>query len=261
MKYHAWDVVGHCLLLSEPVRDTKGLLKAEVLCLSCGCISCIMPSKLRERKSFRCSHCPPEYYFQIADGVAHGILPNGCQFCIDADEIGRVAQLRWHTDKDGYIVSESRTRRTIRLHNFIMGCAPDRNTHIDHINRDRTDCRRCNLRLVTAQQNCMNSSVNRSSFTGFRGVAREKSGRFKARIGLNERRIQLGTSANPVECAQMYNWAAPLIFGQFAGELNPVPEPPDWIKIQVEARCHPYLPEAKKATQCVECVYTSLQGV
>jgi len=47
----------------------------------------------------------------------------------------------------------------------------------------------------------------------------------------------------------MYNWAADLIFGEFAGELNDVPEPPEWIQHHVEEKCKPYMLEAMIATQ------------
>lgn len=152
--------------------------------------------------------------------------------------------------KDGYIIYTKPGMDTIRLHNFIMNVTPNKKFHIDHINRNRSDCRKCNLRLVTAQQNSMNSSIIRSSATKLRGITFDKSsGRYKARIGLNDRRIMLGSSKDPIECAQMYNWAAPIIFGEFAGELNDVPEPPEWIKRQVERKCEPYKIEAMIAIQ------------
>lgn len=202
------------------------------------------------RKGGRCRKCKPDYHFRIKDNCAYGTLPNGEQFIIDTDDIQRVSEIFWHMGKDGYIIYTKPGMDTIRLHNFIMNVTPNKKFHIDHINRNRSDCRKCNLRLVTAQQNSMNSSIIRSSATKLRGITFDKSsGRYKARIGLNDRRIMLGSSKDPIECAQMYNWAAPIIFGEFAGELNDVPEPPEWIKRQVERKCEAYKIEAMIAIQ------------
>ena len=209
------------------------------------------------RKGGRCQKCKPDYHFLIKDNCAYGTLPNGEQFIIDTDDIQRVSEIFWHMGKDGYIIYTKPGMATIRLHNFIMNVTPNKKFHIDHINRNRSDCRKCNLRLVTAQQNSMNSSIIRSSATKLRGITFDKSSsRYKARIGLNDRRIMLGSSKDPIECAQMYNWATPIIFGEFAGELNDVPEPPEWIKRQVERKCEPYKIEAMIATQPCGIFYT-----
>lgn len=219
-------------------------------CLLCDNLTEKNSSEIKLRKGGRCRKCKPDYHFRIKDNCAYGTLPNGEQFIIDTDDIQRVSEIFWHMGKDGYIIYTKPGMDTIRLHNFIMNVTPNKKFHIDHINRNRSDCRKCNLRLVTAQQNSMNSSIIRSSATKLRGITFDKSsGRYKARIGLNDRRIMLGSSKDPIECAQMYNWATPIIFGEFAGELNDVPEPPEWIKRQVERKCEPYKIEAMIAIQ------------
>ena len=230
-------------------------------CQLCGNLTDKNHSEIKLRKGNRCQKCTPDYHFRIKDNCAYGTLPNGEQFIIDAADVQRVSEIFWHMGKDGYIIYTKPGTTTIRLHNFIMNVTPNKKFHIDHINRNRSDCRKCNLRLVTVQQNCMNSSVIHSSATGLRGVTFDKScGNYKARIGLNDSRIYLGSSQDPVECAQMYNWAAPIIFGEFAGELNDVPEAPEWIKRQVERKCKPYLVEAMVATQPCGFTFVNLKG-
>ncbi len=259
--YHLWDVVGHRILLTEPEHDEKGLLVAQMMCLSCGNVSTAYPASIATRKGFRCSQCPPEYYFTIKDDIATGILPNGEKFLIDADDLERVSSYYWRIGKEGYVVSGLCDGKFMRLHNFIMNFEPQNKLYVDHINRNRTDCRKCNLRIVTAQQNSMNTSIIRSSATGLRGVTFDKSNKkYIARIGLNDRRIHLGSSVDPIVCAQMYNWAAPIIFGEFTGELNDVPEPPEWIKRKIEEKCKPYALEAMLATQRYEVISAQTGG-
>ena len=76
-----------------------------MMCLSCGNISTAYPASIAARKGFRCSQCPPEYYFTIKDEIATGILPNGEKFLIDADDLERLSSYYWRIGKDGYVVS------------------------------------------------------------------------------------------------------------------------------------------------------------
>lgn len=252
-KYHLWEIVGNRLIISEPERNENGIFQAEMMCLNCGGTTVTYPGELKSRKRFTCEQCPPNYYFRVNNGIATGVLPDGKLFMIDSKDIERVSKYRWHYEKDGYIIS-SHSKPAIRLHNFILNDFSTENNriHVDHINRNPLDCRKSNLRIVTAQQNSMNKSRQKNNTTGFVGVTLAKSNnRYRARIGLNDKRIYLGTSCDPVICAQMYNWAAEIIFGEFAGELNDVPEPSADIKHQVEEKCKPFISEAKIAKQRV----------
>lgn len=231
-------------------------------CILCGNISERNHSQIQLRKGKPCSLCTPNYNFKILGSTSYGTLPSGEVFMIDSEDVKCVSELYWHIGKDGYVISTQRNNNDLlRLHNYIMNFIPDSNFHIDHINRNKLDCRKSNLRIVTAQQNAMNKSRQRNNTTGFVGVTLEKSkGIYRARIGLNNRRINLGTSHNPVICAQMYNCAAKMIFRDFAGELNDVPEPTNTIKHLVEERCKPYLLEAKIATQSCSFTYQQPKG-
>mgnify|MGYP002699852889 CR=1 FL=1 len=94
-----------------------------------------------------------------------------------------------------------------------------------------------------------------------RGVTFDKRiKKYISRIGLNDKRIYLGSSVDPVICAQMYNCAAPIIFGEFAGELNNVPDPPLWIRRKIEEKCKPYMLEAAIATQPCGDFFTQSKG-
>lgn len=65
--------------------------------------------------------------------------------------------------------------------------------HIDHINRNRSDNRICNLRDVTTQQNLSNSSNYCTNTSGRKGVYWDKRDlRFRALIVVNYKVIHLG---------------------------------------------------------------------
>jgi hypothetical protein len=65
---------------------------------------------------------------------------------------------RWFKMRSGYIVRGKRdgtVKRTLLLHREIM-CPPE-GMDVDHINHNTLDNRRCNLRIVTRQQNAQNN--------------------------------------------------------------------------------------------------------
>lgn len=77
---------------------------------------------------------------------------------------------------------------------------------IDHINCIKTDNRFCNLREATNLENRQNIHIPQSNNkTGFRGVSIEKeSGKFKAQIKVNNKKITLGRFDKPEEAYQAY---------------------------------------------------------
>lgn len=245
-KYAHFDV------LKEIPRKANGVRRFLCKCRFCGNISIKTKGQIERRKIMRCEHCPPDYHFSVNGNTAVGILPDGSEFTVDAADVERVSQMRWSRHSSGYIVSDGcRGKfRRIRLHEFLLNPRGIPNIIIDHVNRNKLDCRRSNLRFVTPQQNCMNKSLSRNNKTGYAGVFFDNSmGCYRAKIGINDQRISLGRSDNPIECAQMYNWAAMLLFREFAGHRNDVPEPTEKIKHQVTEKCLPFMADADLATQ------------
>jgi len=87
---------------------------------------------------------------------------------IDWCDWERVCRRRWALRGIGryqYVVSHEGRR----MHREIMGAK--RGEIVDHINGDTLDNRRCNLRIVTARENCNNRRVRRAGSSGYRGVA------------------------------------------------------------------------------------------
>jgi len=66
---------------------------------------------------------------------------------------------------------------------------------VDHINHDRYDNRISNLQEAVRTTNMQNSSLSVNNTSGFNGV-QFRRGKWLAVIGVNNRRIQLGTFSN-----------------------------------------------------------------
>jgi hypothetical protein len=109
----------------------------------------------------------------------------------------------------------------VHLHRLIANAQPGE--VIDHAARDTLNCRRNNLRRVTRQQNSQNKGPNRRPGTSkYKGVFLcRRTGRFRARVSLNGKRIYLGYFDCEVEAARAYNMKAAELFGEVA-YLNPI---------------------------------------
>lgn len=97
----------------------------------------------------------------------------------------------------------------------------DTSKEIDHIDRNRFNAKRDNLRMASDSQTSMNKSMQSNNTSGFRGVSYDKGCRiFKAYITKDRRRIHLGCFETALEAAEAYNKAATILHGEFIGEVS-----------------------------------------
>ncbi len=253
---------GWLTILGEGARDKRNRRTVHVRC-RCGKeydTQSVLLKRSAEPKCRWCanrikaqmSHGSPNYRFEVDGAVAVGTLPSGDHFVIDAEDIPLVSQRHWYKKSDqNYIISDSkdggRLIQRIRLHRFLMGLSENDERVVDHINRNPMDCRKSNMRIATQSQNCLNKSIRSDNNTGYIGVSKN-SGKYEADIWIAGQYIRLGRANEPKICAQMYNHAAKLLFGEFVGELNNVPEPTQEIKKLVEKRCKPHIKYAMEVT-------------
>ena len=80
---------------------------------------------------------------------------------IDDCDIERVNEHRWFLRKNGYAQMIGDISGDGLLHRFIMKAK--KGTEIDHIDRDKLNCRRGNMRFVTRSENCTNREAWASS--------------------------------------------------------------------------------------------------
>lgn len=121
----------------------------------------------------------------------------------------------WSKGSGGYAVKAFRVGsnrwRPKALHKFLMGDLGI----VDHINGDRLDNRRANLRVTNRTGNNRNTGKKKNGTSSFKGVGRYR-GRWRARIMVNRKEIHLGAFLNEQQAALAYNKAAMMYFGEFA---------------------------------------------
>lgn len=85
--------------------------------------------------------------------ILSGKKANGMSVKVDDTDYEKYNHLRWHLSSTGYAIRRT-NGETIRLHRLIMNCPEG--MVIDHLNGDKLDCRRSNMRICSQEENARN---------------------------------------------------------------------------------------------------------
>lgn len=143
-------------------------------------------------------------------------LTRGQVALLDDDDWDRVVAVgRWqalpHHSSGHYAF-----RKGVYLHCFVMG-----RSRVDHINGNKLDCRKSNLRPATQAQNSRNAGLRKDNSTGYKGVFCKVGKRGVERFHTHVAGRYRGSFSTAVAAAVEYNIQAIREFGEFA-RLNPV---------------------------------------
>ena len=129
-------------------------------------------------------------------------------------------QNEWSFSAYGYAVGWVPERKMVAgMHRVILGFP---NNEIDHINHDKLDNQRHNLRVVSHAANLCNQSKQRShaghpTHSQYKGVSwNARKQRWAAYIVPGGRQIHLGYFTRECDAAAAYDTAARHHFGEFA---------------------------------------------
>lgn len=139
---------------------------------------------------------------------------------VDDRDYENLNQFRWCVDAQGYATRaiynpDDQKSRRVLMHRVLMNTPNGYDT--DHINGNKLDNRRCNLRIATRTQNIINvSKPNRHNKVGFRGVQMSKEGRFYSGLIVNGKRVHLGMFDTAEEASRAYQMAKSEAYKEFA---------------------------------------------
>lgn len=132
---------------------------------------------------------------------------------LDDEDIALFDSRGWHRWRDGYYRTRIDGKQKL-LHRLIMSaCAGD---IVDHINGDRNDNRRSNLRLVNKTASNQNRSRRSDSTAPYKGITKPKNGRWVAQIQVDKKYIRIGAFDTAEDAARAYDAAAIKHHGEFA---------------------------------------------
>jgi hypothetical protein len=145
------------------------------------------------------------------------LLTKGKVALVDDEDFEELSKHKWYCSDRDYAARHGagHNRRHIYMHREIMHTPPGMVT--DHINHNKLDNRKSNLRVCTDLQNARNSTYRPNNTSGFKGVSlRKKYGTWSADIKINYFHKFLGYFSSPEEAAHAYDNAAKEIYGEFA---------------------------------------------
>ena len=137
--------------------------------------------------------------YEITDDTTNIIIRDKyqniiCNSIIDTEDLDKVNKYKWY-ESYGYCVTKGINKiNGIDICNVIFN---DYTNIYDHINNNRLDNRKENLRVVTSQQNAMNMSIKTTNKSGVAGVKKQQyrkvlTGKWTATITYKYKPIWLG---------------------------------------------------------------------
>jgi hypothetical protein len=192
------------------------------VCQQCGADFLALVGQVNVGRALYCSNVcrslahrrPPSGALLSADGTTayvplfdrHGMVRANA--IVDADDVEDVGQYRWHLSK-GYAVMTKRIDgrdHRIRLHRYLCGLTEGDGMEVDHIDRNRLNCRRTNLRVhrKATGANAQNKPSYHATSSAHRGVSwHKKTQKWMAYVksaGVNH---YLGVFASEHEAAEV----------------------------------------------------------
>ncbi len=127
---------------------------------------------------------------------------------VDDVDYGKLMEYNWGFDH-GYV----RSTKKIYMHRLIMN--PIGEQIIDHINGNKLDNRKSNLRICSRKQNQSNQAIRTDGKSKYKGVSINRKGTWVSKIT----NLYIGTFENELHAAMAYDIAAKDLFGNYA-KLN-----------------------------------------
>ena len=141
-------------------------------------------------------------------------LTRGTFATVDDADADLVSAFKWHaTSTRGLWYARREIGGRAQMMHSLLVNSP----LVDHVNGNGLDNRRSNLRPATPAQNMQNRMRFRTARSQFKGLLWcHRDGRWRARITVIGKRIDLGRFSDERDAALAYDMAARQHFGEFA---------------------------------------------
>lgn len=164
----------------------------------CGNIVSVEGSKIRNGHTKSCGCFKSETIhrqrkqnqYEIIDGYVKVKLNDESYMICDIEDWERLKNHHWHLNAVGY-ASSGTSDKALLFHKEVTRTKKE---IIDHINRNKLDNRKINLRIADKRINTINRDLQPNNTTGYKGVYCDRRyGTWNARVTVLEKTIHLGT--------------------------------------------------------------------
>jgi hypothetical protein len=185
----------------------------------------LWPGRLHDVPGVPCPNYRRKPALPEGDEVRMIPLSDGFYAYVDAADYEWLSQWKWYMSGSGYAMRVENHKR-IYMHRQIM--RPPKGKVVDHIDGNKANNCRFNLRVCTLAENQRNkrkSHAGRSQYKGVTYDQRKKKWFARCRIGDN--RVRLCYCNSEVDAARAYDRAAVASFGPYARPNFPEEWPPE----------------------------------
>jgi hypothetical protein len=144
--------------------------------------------------------------------VGHGLIT-----FVDDEDFPMLSHWTWGIDAYGYVRRAVRVRG--RFHGILMHrqlMLPDPGQDVDHINGDKLDNRKANLRPCTRRENVQNQRKFHGT-SQYKGVYWDRrNSKWTAKLTTGGRQFYLGLFSDEIEAARAYDAKAREMYGEFS---------------------------------------------
>lgn len=159
------------------------------------------------------------------------LLSNGDFALVSDEDFDKVSQFKWHV-ANGYArahrYDEKGNKVSFLMHRYILGLGKGNRMVGDHINHNKLDNTRSNIRICTPSQNSQNKNIGSTNTSGYKGVSfNAATKKWYAQITVNWTTTRLGSFDTPKKAHVAYCKAARAAHGKFAnfGKNSKLVEP------------------------------------
>lgn len=148
---------------------------------------------------------------------------------VDLEDVPNLLDKTWWVGGDGYVTGvlprNGKKQQNVKMHRILT--AAQKGFAVDHVNGDKLDNRKSNLRLCKNAENLKNCKLYKSNSSGFKGVAKNGKSKWRAYARDNGVLRHLGNFETKEDAATAYNFAIAEWYGEFA-KYNTVSQP--WLE-------------------------------
>lgn len=133
---------------------------------------------------------------------------------VDDDDWYDLIRFSWLQNKQGYVIARIHSR-IVYMHRYLQKETIPNSHVVDHINQNRLDNRKLNLRVVSYSENNQNVSrthINQKTSTYIGVTYAKDKGKWKARIKKDQKTYNLGHYQNEEDAARAYDAQAKILY-------------------------------------------------
>ena len=174
---------------------------------SCGCL----------QKELLSERLKSQNRYDLSNEYGIGYTSNGEEFYFDIEDFEKIKDYCWCMDDRGYICARDfHNGRHIKIHRVILP-----GEFVDHINHNKGDNRKVNLRIVSSSQNNINRKLPSNNTSGICGVKwRKRDERWESTITFQGKRYYLGMFDDYNDAVKARKEAEKRFFREFSYDFS-----------------------------------------